>query len=74
VADARAAEAARGSWEGRYWHLHNHIGPAGLALVGPDEPLLDEDERRTLAALAGRPGGRRVLQALLGAARRAGGR
>jgi glycosyltransferase involved in cell wall biosynthesis len=72
VADARAAEAARGDWEGRYWHLRNEIGPAGLALVGPDEPLLDVDGRRARAALAAKPGGRRALHALLRAARRVG--
>ena len=73
MADARAAEASRGDWEGRYWHLRNEIGPTGLALVGPDDPLLDEDARRALAALAGRAGGRRALHALLRGMQRFGG-
>ena len=73
VADAREAEAARGAWEGRYWHLRDQIGPTGLALVGPDAPLLDDDEQRALAALAGRRSTRSALRATLRAARRLGG-
>jgi glycosyltransferase involved in cell wall biosynthesis len=69
AADALAADAERGKWHGRYWHLFNEIGPAGLALVGPDDALLDEQQRRTLAALAGRRPGRRALGWLLRAAR-----
>jgi glycosyltransferase involved in cell wall biosynthesis len=63
--EALASEAARGRWEGMYWHLHNAAEPAGLELVGPDEPLLDPDERRTLAALLRRPVAARPLRRLL---------
>src|SRR5438034_263738 len=31
--DSLLAEAERGEFEGRYWHLRNEIGPTGLTLV-----------------------------------------
>ena len=65
AAGAAAAEAARGHWEGMYWHLHNAAGPAGLALVGPDEPLLDARERGALAAALRRPLTARPLRRLM---------
>ena len=34
-----------------YWGLRHDIGDTGLALVGPDEPLLPADAQRTLAGL-----------------------
>jgi len=47
---ARLAEAEMVT-QSAYWGLRHDIGDTGLALVGPDDPLLPEDAQRTLAAL-----------------------
>lgn len=40
--------------DARYWGLRHDIGPTGLALVAPDEPLLPLNEQRAVAGLTRR--------------------
>jgi glycosyltransferase involved in cell wall biosynthesis len=69
-----AARLARAevATQGAYWGLRAGIGDTGMALVGPDDPLLPPDAQRALAALARRDASRRTLLRLLGLAARAG--
>lgn len=52
--------------DAKYWGLRNDIGPTGLSLVGPGEPLLPEQAQRTVAGLARRESTRRPFLLLLG--------
>ena len=40
--------------DARYWGLRETIGPTGMSLVDPDEPLLDVPAQRMVAALSRR--------------------
>jgi GT2 family glycosyltransferase/glycosyltransferase involved in cell wall biosynthesis len=61
----------RGSWEGRYWHLHNLGNGTAMSLIGPDHGL-PENAQRALAALASRPMTRGLLLGTLRTIHRAG--
>lgn len=71
---ARILDEERLTADARYWDLRSRIGPTGLALVDPVNPLLDEPQQRTVAALAHRPATRGPFLAVLGLLHRVAGR
>jgi hypothetical protein len=60
--------------DARYWGFRHAVGPTGLALVDPRQPLLPRDVQRAVAALARRSATRGPLLAALRTAYRLGKR
>jgi hypothetical protein len=70
--EARRLAEAEMVTQARYWALRHDIGDTGMALVGPDDPLLPPDVQGVVAGLARRPATRGALLALLRRLRRDG--